>query len=67
MIRSKLVGYGCRLVRFHQIHYILTRLIENFDLYRNLKKGILRGYRWISDNYQQGDRIFLFGNVLFIT
>ncbi|KAJ7484542.1 hypothetical protein FB451DRAFT_1232827 [Mycena latifolia] len=28
---------------------------------RNFERGVLAGYRWLSNHYQPGDRIFLFG------
>lgn len=28
---------------------------------RNVGKGIRQAYRWLSDRYKPGDRIFLFG------
>ncbi|PPQ91264.1 hypothetical protein CVT25_006381 [Psilocybe cyanescens] len=32
-----------------------------FLLYRNFKSKVLDAYEWLSENYRQGDRIFLFG------
>jgi uncharacterized protein (DUF2235 family) len=31
--------------------------------FRNFDKVVKRAYRWLSDNYQDGDRIFLFGEI----
>lgn len=33
-------------------------------LYRNFKAKVLSAYHWLSENYEPGDRIFLFGNFL---
>ena len=32
---------------------------------RNLEKIVMAAYRWLSENYQENDRIFLFGVYLF--
>ena len=29
---------------------------------RNFKEKVLRAYQWLSENYERGDRIFLFGH-----
>ncbi|KAF8550330.1 hypothetical protein OG21DRAFT_1547443 [Imleria badia] len=41
------------------------QLSNNLDMAigRNLRKVIMDSYRWLSDNYQDGDRIFLFGEI----
>ena len=31
-------------------------------VYRNFERTVMGAYRWLSDNYQEGDRIFLFGS-----
>jgi uncharacterized protein (DUF2235 family) len=36
---------------------------DDLILGRNLHKVIMASYRWLSDNYQDGDRIFLFGEI----
>ncbi|PVF91487.1 hypothetical protein CPB86DRAFT_719364 [Serendipita vermifera] len=43
--------------------YMKQNLREKFDLLipRRTKKRILNAYTWLSDNYQEGDQIYLFG------
>lgn len=31
------------------------------SLNRDFEKILLGGYRWLSENYREGDRIYLFG------
>ena len=40
-----------------------VNLIHKFFCFyfRNFKKIVLAAYQWLSENYQDGDRIFLFG------
>ena len=42
-------------------HRIVTLIPHTNFLLRNLKRIILDAYRWLSDNYIDGDIIFLFG------
>lgn len=42
-------------------HWFLYRMISFCG--RNLHKVIMASYRWLSDNYQDGDSIFLFGEI----
>lgn len=35
--------------------------IESIGYARNIEKVIIGAYRWLSDHYQPGDEIFLFG------
>ena len=42
-------------------HRIFTLIPHTNFLLRNLKRIILDAYRWLSDNYIDGDIIFLFG------
>lgn len=39
--------------------------VYSIEVDRNLKKITLSAYQWLSENYQHGDRIFLFGNIKF--
>ena len=41
--------------------------VDLIHLARNLHKVIMASYRWLSDNYQDGDRLFLFGKILSLT
>ena len=53
----------------HRSRYCLVRIIGFWLSYtladklwcRNFEKIIIGAYRWLSDNYQENDRIFLFG------
>lgn len=42
------------------VHYWLSNKVDLLIAW-NLEKVILAAYRWISENYQDGDRIYLFG------
>ena len=42
-------------------------VVSHFILIRNFEKVILAGYRWLSDNYIDGDKIFLFGKGILLT
>ena len=37
----------------------------NFELFRNFERTVLAAYRWLSDNYEEGDCIFLFGEYMY--
>ena len=47
------------------VHRIDIFLLRTYYLLRNLKRIILDAYRWLSENYKDGDLIFLFGEHLF--
>lgn len=42
------------------VHYWLSNKVDLLIAW-NLERVILAAYRWISENYQDGDRIYLFG------
>jgi len=42
-------------------HFLPSALIFRFWLCRGFERTILGAYRWLSDNYEKGDGIFLFG------
>jgi hypothetical protein len=35
-------------------------------IYRNFEKIVIAAYRWLSENYQEGDRIYLFGEKYYV-
>lgn len=35
------------------------------SLLRNIEKEIIDAYQWLSENYHQGDRIFLLGTIIY--
>ena len=42
---------------------LLLRIFSYASLTRNFKARILDAYQWLAENYVDGDRIFLFGNI----
>jgi uncharacterized protein (DUF2235 family) len=40
---------------------LLASFELNVVLQRNFEKIVIGAYRWLADNYQDGDRIYLFG------
>ncbi|KZP29576.1 hypothetical protein FIBSPDRAFT_816048 [Athelia psychrophila] len=57
-------GVGTRTTKPNSAWKWITQNVDNaFDLpvARNFEKVILAAYRWLSERYKPGDRIFLFG------
>lgn len=54
-----------RLLHGTSFLYPMLAMIQNTDDYiffcRNFKRMVLSAYQWLSENYEEGDRIFLFG------
>ena len=46
----------CAEWSLHKYSFLL-----HLSLFRNFEQTVLRAYRWLSDNYERGDCIFLFG------
>src|SRR5260221_14314724 len=44
-----------------QSHFFSTLILSPCHLCRGFEKTVLAAYRWLSDNYEKGDCIFLFG------
>ena len=42
-------------------HFISLAFLLPFSSFRNFERTVLGAYRWLSDNYERGDCIFLFG------
>ena len=42
-------------------HFIYLAFLLPLSSFRNFKRTVLGAYRWLSDNYERGDCIFLFG------
>ena len=42
-------------------HFIYLVLLLPHPSFRNFERTVLGAYRWLSDNYERGDCIFLFG------
>jgi hypothetical protein len=51
----------------YSLSCIISSNLTFFFFLRNFERVILAGYRWLSDNYVDGDRIFLFGKRLPLT
>ena len=47
------------------VDWSLSMTYSHFTAYsfRNFERTILAAYRWLSDNYEEGDCIFLFGRL----
>ena len=65
-----------RQVFSHKIDLAIAWCVESFlsglcsfftSLFRNFERTILAAYQWISDNYQSGDCIYLFGALEYCT
>jgi hypothetical protein len=54
---------------YHSVFTILHHFQQPhiFFFFRNFERVVLAGYRWLSDNYVDGDKIFLFGKELLLT
>ena len=42
-------------------HFIYCAFLLPFSSFRKFERTVLGAYRWLSDNYERGDCIFLFG------
>ena len=42
-------------------HIICLAFLLPLSSFRNFERTVLGAYRWLSDNYERGDCIFLFG------
>ncbi|KAF9232609.1 hypothetical protein BU15DRAFT_54844 [Melanogaster broomeanus] len=63
---TQLTYYTSGLGTFAKIPGPSDNLVSNtidMAIGRNIHTGILAAYRWLSDNYQDGTRIFLFGKI----
>ncbi|KAF9234714.1 hypothetical protein BU15DRAFT_52235 [Melanogaster broomeanus] len=63
---TQLTYYTSGLGAFAKIPGPSDNLVSNtidMAIGRNIHTGILAAYRWLSDNYQDGTRIFLFGKI----
>ena len=50
---------GRHAPRMDCVHTLISDFL--FHYLRNFKKIVLAAYQWLSENYEDGDRIFLFG------
>ena len=44
-------------------HFIYLAFLLPLSSFRNFKRTVLGAYRWLSDNYERGDCIYLFGEL----
>ena len=48
--------------RYSMVNAVVLTLTDGASYFcRNFETIILASYRWLSENYREGDRIFLFG------
>jgi uncharacterized protein (DUF2235 family) len=48
-------------IAWYDLVDVLTSPSSDISTRRNFEKVILAGYRWLSEKYEPGDKIFLFG------
>jgi len=53
-------------IAWYQYPCITSHSSDHFT-FRNFEKAILAGYRWLSDHYLPGDKIFMFGACKFLS